>query len=116
MTRRRKAPGQSRTRRSFSAWVLRTRLALVRSWTSWEASSLRRRQPRQERKLALLQEATDRQLLLLKETQLRLEMLEHRQQELEGSRQFHRQTEPPPQELLPQELLPPQPMPPQFRR
>lgn len=82
-----------------SSWVLETRQRLARSWTSWCLTRTERKAERAKRRLSLLLLETDRQLLLVKELSQHRQQLEHRQQELQESREYR----------LRGQLLPPPP-------
>lgn len=90
----------SRLSRRPSSFRLRVTRRSATSWTSWSAKRTTRRLAKRERRLLLLRLATDRQLLLVKESQQQLEQLAHRRQELTESQQFREQGILPPEPTM----------------
>lgn len=65
---------------------------LRRSWERWLIRWTRAKAKRAQRRLTLLQQETDSQLLRVKELRQRETQLEHRQQEMAESQQFRQGT------------------------
>ena len=98
-----------RLRRKPSSFRLTLALRSRLSWTRWSLRRAERRLTREQRRLELMLQQQDSQLLLLKELEERQYQLQHRQQEMAESQQF-RETPPalmPPewQEQLAQDLV-----------
>jgi len=71
--------------------VLAIRQALLRSWTSWSLTRALRQQKRAERRLILLLQESDSQLLRQKELRQRVLTLQHRQLENRASQQYRQE-------------------------
>ena len=98
-----------RLRRKPSSFRLTLALRSRLSWTRWSLKRAERRLTREQRRLELMLQQQDSQLLLLKELEERQYQLHHRLQEMAESRSF-RETPPallPPeyQEQLADQLL-----------
>ena len=88
-----------RLRRKPSSFRLTLALRSRLSWTRWSLKRAERRLTREQRRLELMLQQQDSQLLLLKELEERQYQLRHRLQEMAESQQF-RETPP---ALLPPE-------------
>ena len=88
-----------RLRRKPSSFRLTLALRSRLSWTRWSLKRAERRLTREQRRLELMLQQQDSQLLLLKELEERQYQLRHRLQEMAESRSF-RETPP---ALLPPE-------------
>ena len=88
-----------RLRRKPSSFRLTLALRSRLSWTRWSLKRAERRLTREQRRLELMLQQQDSQLLLLKELEERQYQLHHRLQEMAESRSF-RETPP---ALLPPE-------------
>ena len=88
-----------RLRRNPSSFRLTLALRSRLSWTRWSLRRAERRLTREQRRLELMLQQQDSQLLLLKELEERQYQLQHRLQEMAESQQF-RETPP---ALLPPE-------------
>ena len=89
-----------RLRRKPSSFRLTLALRSRLSWTRWSLKRVARKLVREHRRLELMLQQQDSQLLLLKELEERQYQLHHRLQEMAESQQF-RETPP---ALLPPEL------------
>ena len=89
-----------RLRRKPSSFRLTLALRSRRSWTRWSLKRVARKLVREHRRLELMLQQQDSQLLLLKELEERQYQLGHRLEEMAESRSF-RETPP---ALLPPEL------------
>lgn len=78
-----------------SSFRLRATLRSRRSWTRWHLRRTQHRLQREVRRLVLLQQLTDSQLLLVKQLEQRLHPLLQAPQELQESREYREAGSPP---------------------
>lgn len=75
--------------RPLPSYRLTVTQRLRNSWVSWSLSRTAKRTARATSRLVLLQQETDHQLLLLKELEQETRRLQHRQQEMTASAEWH---------------------------